>query len=145
MSSLNKVMLIGRLGKDPEVRFTQGGDAVANITLATSESWKDKSGTKQEKTEWHKIVVFGKLAEICGEYLKKGALTYFEGSLQTRKWQDKEGQERYTTEIKVDSFNGKMQMLGGKRDDAENQDSEPAATPAAKTKAEEQVDDDIPF
>lgn len=145
MSSLNKVMLIGRLGKDPEVRYTQGGDAVANITLATSESWKDKSGTKQEKTEWHKVVVFGKLAEICAEYLKKGQLTYFEGSLQTRKWQDKEGNDKYTTEIKVDSFSGKMQMLGGKKDE-ENEDADPPArATAAKTKADAQVDDDIPF
>ena len=146
MSSLNKVMLIGHLGRDPETRYTQGGDAVANITLATSESWKDKSGEKQERTEWHKISVFGKLAEICGEYLKKGSLVYFEGSLQTRKYTDKDGVEKYSTEIKVDSFNGKMKMLGGKKGSEDAAEEErPAARKPAPTKAEEQVDDDIPF
>ena len=108
---VNKVILVGHLGKDPEVRYSPNGGAVANITLATSESWKDKnSGEKQERTEWHRVVFFGRLAEIAGEYLKKGAQIYVEGRLQTRKWQDKEGKDRYTTEIVA----GEMQMLGGR-------------------------------
>lgn len=111
---INKVILIGSLGKDPEVRYLPNGNAVANISLATSESWKDRNtGQKQEKTEWHRIIVFGKLAEIAGKYLAKGAQVYFEGKLQTRKWQDKAtGQDKYTTEIIIDS-GGQMQMLGG--------------------------------
>lgn len=111
---INKVILVGSLGKDPEVKYLSNGNAVANISLATSESWKDRNtGQKQEKTEWHRIVVFGKLAEIAGQYLTKGAQAYFEGKLQTRKWQDKAtGQDKYTTEIVVDS-SGQMQMLGG--------------------------------
>ena len=111
---INKVILVGSLGKDPEVKYLPNGNAVANISLATSESWKDRNtGQKQEKTEWHRIVVFGKLAEIAGQYLTKGAQAYFEGKLQTRKWQDKAtGQDKYTTEIVVDS-GGQMQMLGG--------------------------------
>ena len=108
---VNKVILVGNLGKDPEVRYSPNGGAVANITLATSESWKDKTtGEKQEKTEWHRVVFFGRLAEIAGEYLKKGAQVYIEGRLQTRKWQDKEGKDRYTTEIVA----GEMQMLGSR-------------------------------
>ena len=110
------MILVGNLGKDPEVRFTQDGKAIANLTLATSESWKDQSGQVQEKTEWHRVAIFGKLAEIAGEYLRKGSQVYFEGQLQTRKWVNKEGQDQYTTEIKVDSFNGVMQMLGSKGD-----------------------------
>ena len=115
MRGVNKVVLIGTLGKDPEVRFMPNGNAVANISLATSEKWKDKnSGQMQEKTEWHRIVVFGKLAEIAGEYLKKGSQAYFEGKLQTRKWQDQAtGQDKFTTEVVVD-MGGEMQMLGGK-------------------------------
>ena len=108
--SVNKVILVGRLGKDPETRYMTNGEAVTNATLATSENWKDKSGEKQEKTEWHNLVFYRRLAEVAGEYLKKGAQIYVEGKLQTRKWQTKEGQERYTTEIIVDQ----MQMLGGK-------------------------------
>ena len=110
MASVNKVILIGNLGKDPETRYMPSGDAICNITLATTDSWKDKSGEKQERTEWHRVAFFGKLAEIAGEYLKKGSQVYVEGRLQTRKWQDKEGQDRYTTEIVAD----KMQMLGGR-------------------------------
>ena len=111
---INKVILVGSLGKDPEVKNLPNGNAVANISLATGESWKDRNtGQKQEKTEWHRIVVFGKLAEIAGQYLAKGAHVYFEGELQNRKWQDKPtGQDKYTTEIVVDS-GGQMQMLGG--------------------------------
>ncbi len=105
---INKVILIGNLGKDPEVRYMPSGGAVANVTLATSESWKDKqSGENQERTEWHNVVFFNRLAEIAGEYLKKGSKVYVEGSLRTRKWQDKNGQDRYTTEIVA----GEMQML----------------------------------
>ncbi len=111
---VNKVILVGNLGKDPEVRYTPNGKAVANLTLATSESWKDQSGQIQEKTEWHRVSMFGKLAEIAGEYLRKGSQVYIEGKLQTRKWQDQQGQDRYTTEVVLDPFNGVMQMLGGK-------------------------------
>lgn len=109
MAAVNKVILIGNLGADPEMRYAPSGDAIATIRLATTESWKDKAtGEKQEKTEWHRVVMFGKQAEIAGEYLKKGKQVYFEGRLQTKKWQDKEGHERYTTEIIAD----RMQMLG---------------------------------
>ena len=111
---VNKVILVGNLGKDPEVRYTPNGKAVANLTLATSESWKDQGGQIQEKTEWHRVSMFGKLAEIAGEYLRKGSQVYIEGKLQTRKWQNKEGQDQYTTEIVLDPFNGVMQMLGSK-------------------------------
>ena len=111
---VNKVILVGNLGKDPEVRYTQDGKAIASLTLATSESWKDQQGQVQEKTEWHRVSIFGKLAEIAGEYLRKGSQIYIEGKLQTRKWTNKEGQDQYTTEIVLDPFNGVMQMLGGK-------------------------------
>ena len=111
---VNKCILIGNLGKDPEVRYTQQGKAITSLTLATSESWKDQSGQIQEKTEWHKVSIFGKLAEIAGEYLKKGSQVYIEGKLQTSKWTNKEGQDQYTTEVVLDPFNGVMQMLGGK-------------------------------
>ena len=114
---VNKVILIGNLGNDPEVRYMPSGGAVTNITIATSESWRDKtSGEEKEKTEWHRVVFMGKLAEIAGEYLKKGSKVYVEGKLQTRKWQDQSGQDKYTTEIMVDSFNGVMQMLSGRQD-----------------------------
>ncbi|PSJ40122.1 single-stranded DNA-binding protein [Zobellella taiwanensis] len=111
---INKVILIGHLGQDPEVRYMPNGNAVANITLATSETWRDKqSGEQKERTEWHRVVFFGKLAEIAGEYLRKGSQVYVEGRLQTRKWQDQGGQDRYTTEVVVD-MGGTMQMLGGR-------------------------------
>ncbi|MBZ2279619.1 MAG: single-stranded DNA-binding protein, partial [Buchnera aphidicola] len=111
---INKVILIGHLGQDPEVRYMPNGNAVVNMTLATSENWKDKNtGENKEKTEWHRIVLFGKLAEIAGEYLRKGSQVYIEGSLQTRKWQDQNGLERYTTEILV-NIGGTMQMLGNR-------------------------------
>jgi len=113
---VNKVILIGNLGQDPEIRYMPNGNAVANLTIATSESWKDRNtGQLQEKTEWHRVVIFGKLAEIAGEYLRKGSQVYFEGKLQTRKWQDQQGQDRYTTEIVVD-INGVMQMLDRRSD-----------------------------
>ena len=114
---INKVILIGYLGKDPEVRYMPNGNAVANISIATSESWKDKNtGQMQEKTEWHRVVLFGKLAEVAGEYLRKGSQVYIEGQLQTRKWQDQNGQDRYSTEVVVQGFNGVMQMLGGRNE-----------------------------
>ena len=118
MPSVNKVILMGNLGKDPEVRFMPNGDAVCNFSIATTDSWKDKAAERQEKTEWHNIVIYRRLAEIAGEYLKKGRPVYIEGRLQTRKWQTKEGQDRYTTEIIADS----MQMLGG-RDSAAPQEN----------------------
>ena len=112
---VNKVILVGNLGNDPEIRYMPNGSAVANITIATSESWRDKaSGEQKEKTEWHRVALFGKLAEVAGEYLRKGSQVYIEGQLQTRKWQDQSGQDRFTTEVVVQGFNGVMQMLGGK-------------------------------
>jgi len=110
MASVNKVILIGNLGRDPETRYTTGGDAVTNLNIATSEQWKDKSGEKQERTEWHRVVLFGRQAEIAGEYLKKGRSVYIEGRLQTRKYTDKDGVEKYSTEIVGD----RMQLLGGR-------------------------------
>ena len=112
---VNKVILVGNLGQDPEVRYMPNGGAVANMTLATSESWRDKAtGEQKEKTEWHRVVLFGKLAEVAGEYLRKGSQVYIEGSLQTRKWTDQSGQDRYTTEVVV-NVGGSMQMLGGRQ------------------------------
>jgi single-strand DNA-binding protein len=160
---VNRVIIIGNLGKDPEVRYTADGKAVASLTVATSESWKDQQGQVQEKTEWHRISIFGKLAEIAGEYLKKGSQAYFEGKLQTRKWTNKEGQEQYTTEIVLDPFNGVMQMLGGKGDNSGQQSQQKQAQPQQKQAAPQQqrpqqnqqpapmaepdfdFDDDIPF
>jgi len=151
--SVNKVILVGRLGKDPETRYMTSGEAVTNCTLATSENWKDKSGEKQEKTEWHNLVFYRRLAEIAGEYLKKGSQIYVEGKLQTRKWQDKEGKDRYTTEIVVNE----MTMLGGKStggsfEVVENKpaasSSAGAAAPAKAAPAKssfDNFDDDIPF
>jgi single-strand DNA-binding protein len=110
MASVNKVILIGNLGRDPETRYTTGGDAVTNLRIATTETWKDKSGEKQEKTEWHTVVLFGRQAEIAGEYLKKGRSVYIEGRLQTRKYTDKEGVEKYSTEVVGD----RMQLLGSR-------------------------------
>ncbi|OCH20204.1 single-stranded DNA-binding protein [Aliivibrio logei] len=112
---INKVILVGNLGQDPEIRYMPSGGAVANITIATSESWRDKAtGEQREKTEWHRVALFGKLAEVAGEYLRKGSQVYVEGQLQTRKWQDQSGQDRFTTEVVVQGFNGVMQMLGGR-------------------------------
>ncbi|WP_414165164.1 single-stranded DNA-binding protein SSB1 [Superficieibacter sp. BNK-5] len=112
---VNKVILVGNLGQDPEVRYLPSGGAVANFTLATSESWRDKqTGETKEQTEWHRVVMFGKLAEVAGEYLRKGSQVYIEGQLRTRKWTDQSGQERYTTEINVPQIGGVMQMLGGR-------------------------------
>ncbi|ENA3458126.1 single-stranded DNA-binding protein [Yersinia enterocolitica] len=121
---VNKVILVGNLGQDPEIRYMPNGGAVASITLATSESWRDKAtGEQKEKTEWHRIVLFGKLAEVAGEYLRKGSQVYIEGALQTRKWQDQSGQDRYTTEVVV-NVGGTMQMLGSKQGDSQGTQSQ---------------------
>ncbi|MHB8564818.1 MAG: single-stranded DNA-binding protein [Acidiferrobacteraceae bacterium] len=137
---VNKVILVGHLGRDPEMRYAQNGSAIARVSLATSESWKDKaSGENKDRTEWHRVVFFGRLAEVAGEYLKKGAQVYIEGALRTQKWQDKEGKDRYTTEIVA----GEMQMLGQKS----------GSTPGNHTAADEPADEpggapddqDIPF
>ncbi|MBS0287396.1 MAG: single-stranded DNA-binding protein [Proteobacteria bacterium] len=146
---INKVILVGNLGADPEVRYMPSGGAVANITIATSENWKDKqTGEQQERTEWHRVVFFNRLAEIVGEYLRKGAKVYVEGSLRTRKWQDQAGVERYTTEIVA----AEMQMLDSRGGPSERAPSAPSssaqmppmAAPAAASVSEE-FDDDIPF
>ncbi|MBF6058949.1 MULTISPECIES: single-stranded DNA-binding protein [Thiomicrorhabdus] len=114
MRGVNKVILVGTLGQDPEVKYAANGNAIANLSVATSEEWNDKNtGQKQQKTEWHRVAIFGKLAEIAGQYLKKGSQVYLEGKLQTRKWQDQNGQDRYTTEVVLSGFDSNMQMLGG--------------------------------
>ena len=158
MASVNKVILVGNLGRDPETRYLPSGDAVTNVSVATSEKWKDKSGETQEHTEWHRVAFFGKLAEIAGEYLKKGSSVYVEGRIRTRKWQDKEGQDKYSTEIVAD----RMQMLGGRGGGSGSGGSEPMTRePAAAAAgaggggkpqqgkkgggAFDQMDDDIPF
>ncbi|MEI7815841.1 MAG: single-stranded DNA-binding protein [Desulfuromonadales bacterium] len=143
MASLNKVMLIGNLGKDPEVRFTASGQAVASFSLATSEKFKGKTGEWEERTEWHNITLWGKLAEIAGEYLSKGKTIYVEGRLQTRKWQDKSGNDRYTTDIVGD----KMQMLSAKGERSGGSDSSSAPKAGGVSNHEEPPfqDDDIPF
>jgi single-strand DNA-binding protein len=147
MASVNKVILVGNLGRDPEVRYMPSGDPMVNINLATTDNWRDKSGEKQEKTEWHRIVMFGKVAEIAGEYLKKGSQAYFEGRLQTRKWTDKEGQDRYTTEIVAD----RMQMLGSRSGGTARampaDDGPPSEKPASGAPAGgiDDLEDDIPF
>ncbi|MDH2370004.1 single-stranded DNA-binding protein [Providencia rettgeri] len=148
---VNKVILIGHLGQDPEIRYMPAGGAVANLTLATSESWRDKqSGEMREKTEWHRVCIFGKLAEVAGEYLKKGSQVYIEGFLQTRKWQDQSGQDRYTTEVVV-NIGGTMQMLGnGNSNNNGNQTgnkstSSPNQQYSNQTEPPMDFDDDIPF
>lgn len=136
MASVNKVIIIGNLGRDPETRYMPSGDAVTNFSIATTDKWKDKAtGEQKEATEWHRINTFGKLAEIAGQYLKKGSQVYIEGSLRTRKWTDSNGQEKYSTEIKADS----LQMLGGKPSDSQPQQSH---APEQQGSA---MDDDIPF
>jgi len=148
---VNKVILIGTLGRDPEIKYTASGSPIANVNIATNESWKDKNtGETKERTEWHRIAIFGKLAEIVGQYLKKGSQVYFEGKLRTRKWQDQNGQDRYTTEVVVDQFDGVMQMLGGRSDggtasfDAPPAKQQQSAPPAAAPAADDGFDD-IPF
>jgi single-strand DNA-binding protein len=158
MASVNKVILVGNLGADPETRYMPSGDAITNIRLATTDTWKDKtSGEKKEQTEWHRVAFFGKLAEIAGQYLRKGSQVYIEGSLRTRKWQDKDGQDRYTTEIRADT----MQMLGSRQGmgDAPPRESAPPAAGGARRPETQgapsggsgsgggfgDMDDDIPF
>ncbi len=150
MASLNKVMIIGTLGRDPEVRYTTDGAAIANLSLATTSQWKDKNtGEKKEETEWHKVVMYGRLAEIAGEYAKKGKQIYIEGRLKTRKWKDKDGVEKYTTEIVADQ----MQLLGGREDGqsaAPQAQARPQQQKAAKPQAQASAmadydDNDIPF
>jgi len=161
MASVNKVILLGNLGRDPETRYTTGGDAVTNLNIATSEQWKDKSGEKQERTEWHRVVLFGRQAEVAGEYLKKGRSVYIEGRLQTRKYTDKDGVEKYSTEIVAD----RMQLIGGAREggsggDAEFSSAAPSGGGASRgggakpasggasgggKKNVDDFDDDIPF
>jgi len=151
MAGINKVILVGNLGAKPEVKYASNGNAISNLSVATSESWTDKStGQKQERTEWHRVSLFGKLAEIAGQYLDKGSKVYVEGKLQTRKWQDQDGQDRYTTEVVVSGFNGTLQMLD-RRDDSnsitpsegvtEKSKTEPSITPVSK----DEFEDDIPF
>ncbi len=154
MASVNKVILVGNLGRDPEIRYMPSGDAMANLNIATTDTWKDKEGEKQEKTEWHRVVMFGKQAEIAGEYLKKGSQVYIEGRLQTRKWTDKSNMERYTTEIVAD----RMQMLGGRsgganyeptdKDSELNNNAQFSDRPAGQAKKSggfDDLEDDIPF
>ncbi|HEV8699871.1 MAG TPA: single-stranded DNA-binding protein [Candidatus Polarisedimenticolia bacterium] len=141
MASVNKVILIGNLGRDPEVRYTQNGTAVANFTLATNEVWNDKSGERQERTEWHRIVVWGKQAEIAREHLSKGKQVYIEGSIQTRQWDDREGNKRTTTEIKAQRL-----MMMGRADAGESRMNAAAPPPdAAPEEPGPPPDDDIPF
>jgi single-strand DNA-binding protein len=145
MASVNKAIIVGNLGKDPEVRYTASGEAICNITVATSDTWKDKAtGEKKEATEWHRISFFGKLAEIAGEYLKKGSSVYVEGSIRTRKWTDKDGQDRYTTEIRGDQ----MKMLGGKPEGQRSDPDRGADSSPASNKPKPSFDDldgSIPF
>ena len=160
MASVNKVIIVGNLGRDPETRYLPSGEAVTNVSIATTDTWKDKAtGEKKEATEWHRVAFFGRLAEIAGEYLKKGSQVYVEGSLRTRKWQDKEGKDRYTTEIRADT----MQMLGSRAGAGEPRgesrgetrgDAGPksegapkgGATPAKKPAGKfDDMEDDIPF
>ena len=151
MAGINKVILVGNLGAKPEVKYASNGNAISNLSVATSESWTDKStGQKQERTEWHRVSLFGKLAEIAGQYLDKGSKVYVEGKLQTRKYTDKDGIERWTTDIVVSGFNGTLQMLD-RRDDSsssvpsedatEKAQAEPSITPVSK----DEFEDDIPF
>ena len=151
MAGINKVILVGNLGAKPEVKYASNGNAISNLSVATSESWTDKStGQKQERTEWHRVSLFGKLAEIAGQYLDKGSKVYVEGKLQTRKWQDQNGQDRYTTEVVVSGFNGTLQMLDRRddssssvpsEDETEKGKTEPKITPVSK----DEFEDDIPF
>ena len=158
MAGINKVILVGNLGAKPEIKYASNGNAISNLSVATSESWTDKNtGQKQERTEWHRVSLFGKVAEIAGQYLDKGSKVYVEGKLQTRKWQDQSGQDRYTTEVVISGFSGTLQMLD-RRDDsnspmqsqsqpqsqpqpAQNGQQAPSITPVAQ----DEFEDDIPF
>lgn len=143
---VNKCIIVGTLGQDPEVRYTPTGKAIANLSVATSETWKDKqSGEQKEATEWHRVVIFGKLAEIAGEYLRKGSKVYLEGKLKTQKWQDQQGQDRYSTEIVIDGFNGEMQMLGGAKKEDAQQPQESSSQTTQDQGFSDNFDDSIPF
>lgn len=156
---VNKVIIVGTLGNDPEVKYSASGSAIANLSVATSEQWKDKqTGEKKEQTEWHRIVIFGKLAEVAGEYLRKGSQVYIEGQLRTRKWSDSNGVDRYTTEIVITQMGGVMQMLGGKREDSGQQQRQQSGQqpqrqqqppkqqrPQGGNEPPMDFDDDIPF
>ena len=152
---INKVILVGNLGQDPEIRYMPNGSAVANFSVATSESWKDKqTGETRDRTEWHRVVVFGKLAEIAGEYIKKGTQVYLEGQLQTRKWQDQTGNDRYTTEVVINPIGGTLQILGSRSDDSNREQSQQPnkqqstivpPLPSPPSLPETDFDDDIPF
>ena len=166
---INKVILVGNLGQDPEIRYMPNGNAVANFSVATSETWKDKqTGENRDRTEWHRVVVFGKLAEIAGEYVKKGTQVYLEGQLQTRKWQDQAGNDRYSTEVVINAVGGTLQILGSRSGDSFNDGSqnwgqsanntssapstsrpsttnEPAASQPTMPEPPMDFDDDIPF
>jgi single-strand DNA-binding protein len=145
MRGVNKVILIGNLGRDPEVRYIRDGTAVANMRIATTETWNDQNGQKQERTEWHRIVAWGKLAEIAKEYLTKGRQIYVEGRLQTRSWDDRDGNKRYTTEIKADQ----LLMLGGRGDagarEAPGAQEAPSPSPTPESEPFQATDDDVPF
>lgn len=141
MAGINKAILVGRLGKDPEIRYTPSGTAIANFTMATSENYKDKDGQKQERTEWHRIVAFGKLAEICGEYLAKGKQVYIEGRIQTRSWDDKDGNKKYMTEIVANT----MQMLGKPEDTSALGGGQTIIAESAVHPEPSPVDEDVPF
>ena len=143
--SLNKVILVGNLGRDPEVRSMQSGDKVANLNIATSERWRDQDGNNQEKTEWHRVVLFGKIAEVAERFLKKGSKVLIEGKLQTRKWTDQSGAEKYTTEIVVSGFGGNLTMLDGKPDSGTGDDNYGPGGDSFGGYGSADLDDEIPF
>ena len=146
MASINKVILVGNLGRDPEVRRANNGNAIANLNLATTETWKDKnSGERQTKTEWHRVVIFGGTAEVAEKYLKKGSSVYIEGKLQTRKWTDAQGQDKYSTEVVVESYGGEMQMLDGKGEKQDKPVAKSNMQPAPAPSTDAPFDDEIPF
>ena len=149
MSGINKVILVGNIGAKPEVKYSSNGSAIANLSVATSETWNDKnSGEKQEKTEWHRVSLYGKLAEIAGQYLDKGSKVYVEGKLQTRKWQDQSGQDRYTTEISVSGYGGTLQMLDRREGMASSSQSAPSTNmnnDTVEVADNSGFEDDIPF
>ena len=145
MASLNKVSIIGRVGQDPKISYTSDGKAVAKISLACSETWKDKSGQKQEKTEWIPVSIFGKLAEIVQQYVHKGSQLYVEGKYTTRKWQNKEGKDQWTTEVILSGFGGVLQMLDSKSDSPKQEFAPTVGDPIAPVKSDDAFNDDIPF
>jgi single-strand DNA-binding protein len=147
MASVNKVILVGNLGRDPEVRHTQDGKPIVNLSVATSESWKDRNtGERKERSEWHRVVIFNEgLAKIAEQYLKKGSTVYLEGQLQTRKWTDKDGVEKYSTEVILQNFKGDLVMLGGRRDGDAGESAEDFKAAVRKTFADPGLDDEVPF